>query len=97
MDLRVVDVDERVSGLLGLSARQRRMTWEEALGPVHPEDRERLTGAARESIRRTGSLSSRFRVVHPDGSVHWLSTVGHALEGADGGTDQVVGFTMPSP
>ena len=43
------------------------------------------------------ALDLRFRVLQSDGSVRWLSTVGHALTGEDGGTEQIVGFTMPSP
>ena len=56
-----------------------------------------MDGAARAAFEKQASLSVRFRVVHEDGTVRWLSTVGHALTGEDGGTEQVVGFTMPSP
>ena len=94
---RVVDLDERVSSLLGFPARQHRVPWAEAVRHVHPADRAEVDGAARAAFEKHASLSVRFRVVHEDGTVRWLSTVGHALTGEDGGTEQVVGFTMPSP
>ncbi|PRY10032.1 PAS domain-containing protein [Kineococcus rhizosphaerae] len=97
VDPQVVDLDERVSGLLGYPARQRRLTWEEVLDRVHPDDRAEVDRATREAIAKCSSLSLRFRVADPDGEVRWLSTVGHALTGEDGDTEQVVGFTMPSP
>ncbi|MEZ0493995.1 PAS domain-containing protein [Kineococcus sp. TBRC 1896] len=93
----VVDLDERVSGLLGFPSRQHRLPWTETLRCVHPDDQERVSKTTRDAFTKASSLSLRFRVVHPDGTVRWLSTVGHALTGEDGGTEQVVGFTMPSP
>ena len=93
----VVDLDERTSGLLGLPARQHRLTWAQALARVHPADRAEVQAATLASLHERASLSLRFRVVHDDGGVHRLSTVAHALTGEDGGTEQVVGFTMPSP
>lgn len=97
MDPQVVDLDERVSGLLGYPARQQRLTWDQVLERVHPDDRVAVDRATQEAIAKCSSLSLRFRVVDRDGGVRWLSTVAHALTGADGRTEQVVGFTMPSP
>jgi PAS domain-containing protein len=93
----VIDLDERVSGLLGFPARQHRLGWDESMRNVHPADRDHVQAVTREAFEKQASLSLRFRVVHEDGSVLWLSTVGHALTGEDGGTEQLVGFTMPSP
>lgn len=93
----VVDLDERVSGLLGFPSRQHRLSWDDTLRHVHPEDQERVSKTTREAFAKASSLSLRFRVLQSDGSVRWLSTVGHALTGEDGGTEQIVGFTMPSP
>jgi PAS domain-containing protein len=97
VDPPVVDLDERVSGLLGFPAKQHRMSWADSLEHVHPADVSVVTEAARSACEKQASLSMRFRVVHEDGSVLWLSTMGHALTGEDGATEQVVGFTMPSP
>lgn len=97
VDPQVVDLDERVSSLLGMPARQHRVPWDELFATVHPADRGPVTEALTRAFERQGSVSMRFRVVHPDGRVYWLSSVGHALTGEDGGTEQIVGFTTPSP
>lgn len=93
----VVDLDERVSSLMGWPARQHRLPSEALFDAVHPEDQQALGEAVRRAFERRGSLVVRYRVVHPDGAEYWLSSVGHALTGEDGSTDQVVGFTVPSP
>ncbi|WP_328294015.1 PAS domain-containing protein [Kineococcus sp. NBC_00420] len=97
VDPPVIDLDERVSGLLGFPARQHRLPWAESMRNVHPADVGLVADATRHAFEKQASLSMRFRVLHEDGSVLWVSTVGHALAGEDGGTEQVVGFTMPSP
>jgi PAS domain-containing protein len=97
VDPPVVDLDERMSGLLGFAARQHRLPWAESMRNVHPADLGLVVDATRQACEKQASLSMRFRVLHEDGSVLWVSTVGHALTGEDGGTEQVVGFTMPSP
>ena len=43
---------------------------------VHPDDRELVQTRLRESIERRQSWDIEFRVVWPDGSVHWLLAKG---------------------
>lgn len=93
----VVDLDERVSSLMGMPARQHRLPWDALFDTVHPADQGALAEVVQRAFERQGSMTARYRVVHPDGASYWLSSVGHALTGEDGGTDQVVGFTVPSP
>jgi len=40
---------------------------------VHPDDRERVLGAVRRAVEH-GDFSLEFRVVWPDGGVHWLDS-----------------------
>jgi PAS domain S-box-containing protein len=62
--------------LYGLAPDHLALTYEEWLSLIHPEDREQLETRIKESIERTGSWDTEFRVVWPDGSVHWLLTKG---------------------
>ena len=58
---------------------------------VHPED----WSAVKEAIKhaqRTGEVSSEYRVVHLDGSVHWLQAKGSMFFDADGKPARMVGF-----
>jgi two-component system cell cycle sensor histidine kinase/response regulator CckA len=67
---------------------------EEWLQLIHPEDRERVR-AEREQTRSGGDpCNSEFRVVWPDGSVHWLYTKGKLLRDSDGNPIRMVGMNM---
>jgi PAS domain S-box-containing protein len=52
---------------------------------VHPADRERVLAEAREWLReRRPAFETELRVLHPDGSVHWLVNRSRRERGADG-------------
>lgn len=66
-------------------------TYEAFVRLVHPEDRAELL-AAREAARRTNTdYASIFRVVWPDGTIHWLSGVGHFVYAENGKATHVAG------
>jgi PAS domain S-box-containing protein len=48
------------------------MSFAEWLSLVHPEDRERMRKSYGDFQRETKPFESEFRVIWPDGSVHWL-------------------------
>jgi PAS domain S-box-containing protein len=58
--------------LRGLPPGDRRITHEEWLATIHPDDRERIQADLQDCIERTHIWDKEFRVVWPDGSVHWL-------------------------
>ncbi|HYL24962.1 MAG TPA: PAS domain-containing protein, partial [Burkholderiales bacterium] len=63
-------------------------TWKKRL---HPQD----WPAVKEAIRhaqRTGEVASEYRVLHPDGSVHWLQARGRMFFDASGSPTRMVGF-----
>ena len=51
---------------------------------VHPDDRERFAEAVDRSIAGTGWHRLEYRVVWPDGSVHWLEARGRVKRDANG-------------
>ena len=63
-------------------------TWKKC---VHPEDWPAVKEAVRHA-HRTGEVASEYRVVHPDGSVHWLQARGRMLFDAVGNATRMVGF-----
>src|SRR5262245_40689025 len=58
---------------------------------VHPDDRATIDAAVRRAYASQGDLLVEFRVVWPDGSVHWLSAKGRAWHGRDGHAQRVEG------
>ena len=61
---------------------------------IHPDDRERVR-AERERTREGGDpCDSEFRVVWPDGTIHWLLAKGKLLRDSDGTPIRMVGVNM---
>ncbi len=58
---------------------------------VHPEDWPAVREALKDA-QRTGEVSLEHRVVHGDGSVHWLHARGRMLFDAEGMPVRMVGF-----
>ena len=49
------------------------------LDAVHPDDRERTLERWERAVRERASYSAEYRVVWPDGSVHWVMAVGRCV------------------
>ena len=62
--------------LHGLEPDHPPVTYEKWLAMVHPLDRERIQLHLRESVEQTHVWDREFRVLWPDGSVHWLLAKG---------------------
>ena len=62
--------------LHGLEPDHPPLTYEKWLAMVHPLDRERIQLHLRESVEQTHVWDREFRVLWPDGSVHWLLAKG---------------------
>jgi PAS domain S-box-containing protein len=59
---------------------------------VHPDDWPIIVDAVKRS-HESGAISAEFRVVWPDGSVHWLAANGQMFMDAIGRPHRMVGFT----
>src|SRR4051795_10259732 len=80
-----------LSALYGLAPGEAPESFEEFLGLVHPDDRERVAGDVRRAIDEGVPYSTDIRAVWPDGSVHWLHGAGRRVEDAEGRPGAVVG------
>jgi PAS domain S-box-containing protein len=67
----------------------------DVLGAVHPDDRARSAAAIQNAIdpEHPGIVRDDFRVVNPDGSVHWLAITAQVVsEDTSRGTRRMVGI-----
>lgn len=46
---------------------------------LHPDDREPVNQAVQQAIKNNSLYQQEFRVVWPDGSIHWIEARGHAF------------------
>ena len=51
---------------------------------LHPEDRERVERLLKEAIDRRGDYHAEYRIVAPDGTIHWISAPGRVFVAPDG-------------
>jgi PAS domain S-box-containing protein len=68
--------DDQVCHLLGIAPAKFTGTAEEFYKAVHPHDREMLAAALARSIEQDVLYEKEYRVVWPDGSVHYIITRG---------------------
>jgi diguanylate cyclase (GGDEF)-like protein/PAS domain S-box-containing protein len=61
---------------------------------VHPADRDIADAALRRALKAASVYESEFRIIWPDGSVHWLAARGHAYPNRDGRTARMEGIAF---
>lgn len=59
-------------------------SYDDLLNSIHPEDRERRKAAVAHAIATGSEYDIEYRVVWPDGSLHWLQIRGHVVRDAAG-------------
>ena len=59
-----------------------RLQAKKFLALVHPEDRDGVQRARQRCLEQGGDYAAEFRLVHPDGSVRWVSDRGHRVQAA---------------
>ncbi len=65
-------------------------TYQDLLASIHPDDLARVRAAVHErTIYR-----AEYRVLWPDGSLHWISASGQLIHFEDGRSPQMVGVTL---
>ena len=80
-DLRtnIIPIQGKYAQLHGLPPDRTTITREEWSNLIHPADRERVDALRREARELTRGFDAEFRVIWPDGSVHWLRGKGTVL------------------
>ena len=66
-------------------------TFEEVLAEVHPDDRDLLISSVRDAVEGRSGHDIEYRIVWPDGSVHWLEAKGRVVRDENGEPLRMVG------
>ncbi|HSD39506.1 MAG TPA: PAS domain-containing protein [Rhodocyclaceae bacterium] len=61
---------------------------------VHPDDRVRVEQSLRQAVQALQDWGSEFRVIWPDGSLHWLAARGSIYRSDKGRATQMLGIVM---
>jgi PAS domain-containing protein len=85
--------DERLCALFGIAPENFDGRIETFYAALHPEDRPMVEEAARESLE-TGRYHAVYRVVHPDGSLHWIDAESRVVYLRGGEPKGMIGVAM---
>ncbi len=88
-----IEWDERLEDLFGLDPGQFDETFEMYRQLLYPDDRDRVLAAVDEGMRTNTPWRFDHRVVHADGSVHWLEGKGEPLLDSNGTIIGATGVT----
>ncbi|MDQ3812685.1 MAG: PAS domain S-box protein, partial [Armatimonadota bacterium] len=69
-------------------------TFEAFLDLMHPDDREAMAHAASDLSSESADFVSEFRVVWPDGSIHWLESRGKSVCDELGQPRRIIGVSL---
>lgn len=79
--------------MLGLSP-DSLVNFQVLMNSVHPDDREMMRSAIDAATREKREYALEFRVIWPDGSVHWQAARGRAFHDDTGRTIRMTGVAM---
>ncbi len=66
-------------------------TYERFCASVHPEDRAKVRAGELRCIQTGENHDEEYRVVWPDGSIHWLRETGNVVKSADNSVVKMMG------
>ena len=61
---------------------------------IHPDDRDRVNGAIRESLNKGGNYDIEYRVLTPDGDMRWIAVQAQPARLADGTITGLAGISI---
>jgi len=71
-----------------------KFTYKDLIETIHPEDRDRVLKAVEQIAPNREEYQDEFRIIWPDGSLHWIAARGRCAYGADGRPLYLDGVTL---
>uniref|UniRef100_B8HLZ2 histidine kinase n=1 Tax=Cyanothece sp. (strain PCC 7425 / ATCC 29141) TaxID=395961 RepID=B8HLZ2_CYAP4 len=81
---------DRCKALFGLPA-DGQISYEVFLQTLHPDDRDFTHAAVNQALEQRTEYNIEYRIVWPDGSIHWISAKGRGFYDADGQPIRMMG------
>lgn len=82
---------EAIYGMFGYKPGEVTPSYELFCSSVHPDDREHVRAGERRCIETGHNHDEEYRVVWPDGSIHWLRETGNVVKDANGQPTRMMG------
>jgi PAS domain S-box-containing protein len=75
----------------GLDSKEEAPSFERYIETIHPDDREMFRHAVDQTVASGDTFGLEFRILWPDGSVHWTHAVGRIFRDNDGRPTRLIG------
>jgi PAS domain S-box-containing protein len=85
---------ESLLAIHGFGAGEFDGTYQAFARVIHPDDRSGFEATLERALKEKTHLEAEFRVVHRDGSLHWVAGKGMAYYGDDGQPARMIGLGM---
>lgn len=82
---------EAIYGLFGFKVGEVTPSYELFCSCVHPDDREQVRAGELRCIESGSNHDEDYRVIWPDGSIHWLRETGNVVKDANGQAVKMMG------
>ncbi|MEA5419919.1 PAS domain S-box protein [Spirulina sp. CCNP1310] len=87
--------DERMYCLYGVEYQGQAMVpYDVWANGVHPEDRPQIETLLQQTVAREAEYDCEFRVIHPDGSLHYIRAYGMLVQDAAGNPQSIIGVNL---
>ena len=90
---RAVDLSASCKAIFGLPPEEQ-ASAERLFSLIHADDREAVVTRLNEAVETRTAYEVEYRVIWPDGSLHWINSRGSASYAPDGTALKVVGVTL---
>jgi two-component sensor histidine kinase len=70
------------------------VSYESFQARLHPEDRERIAAEVAQAVAQKSDIANDYRIVWPDGSIHWMSARGRCYCDAEGNANRFEGIVQ---
>src|SRR6185503_2243817 len=90
----VFHYSDGLASLFGRNAEAQLVHYRELKERLHPDDRELFDAGVRHAVKQGTDLQMDYRVVWPDGSVHWLANRAQVHRADSGRAVRMVGVAM---
>jgi PAS domain S-box-containing protein len=83
-----------LQSIFGIASDPYMTTIEDFIRYVHPDDRTRVSEAIANARQNRKLYAAEFRIVKPDGSVHWLAARGKFYYATNGNPERMLGVSL---
>ncbi len=86
--------NEQLKAIFGLPSSITGLTLDKFISSIHPDDLEFTEQSFRDALQQQKEFKHEYRILWPDGSVHWILAIGHGIYDKAGNPLKMLGSAL---